>query len=578
MLSYTGKPKKVTTCDFCSSSNKVEWMCVACDKITCDRCKAIHQRSKRYGNHKILKIQGAVEIVISKDKEKDQETIESLQNEVELSIGKKVVPTEGKSRKAHSGRIIKGRRSLSIDEGDKKLKPSENLIPQVSNIKLDGRDGSSSSGSPVTVDDPLDNGILADMSHRERRRVAEFKDPFVDQEIWPGLNANGDSFKMQRDAHVSPEKASEIVQSPIKLLFGDNNQRDSNQTYQPANSTVNDQLPSNKFEQIPRKNLNGVTFSSQNSKGSSFLGVNRIPKDNEKNAREARPKVPRLKPTIISNFPTKLLWINAICPVNEYRCWFGDVTANSLFQIEEENDEISNTIVFDHKVTDIVLLLNGDLMISYEEGKKITRIDKEGNIISTLEMKPMCPQGMFVCKSGDLYVSLAGKIHAHRHPKTPVRIIKMTTEGEEKARLEFNAKGKKLFSYPHSVIENVNEDLCVVDMQGGGKVRLMVFDKKFDQRFVYDGKDKMSGAKPCDFGLVRNDSAGRLFLTDFVYHRIHVLSPDGHFIQFLMTVTDGIYFPFALAIDSSGYLWLDCKMTRNENSFSHILRIKYEST
>lgn len=193
-------------------------------------------------------------------------------------------------------------------------------------------------------------------------------------------------------------------------------------------------------------------------------------------------------------------------------------------------------------------------------------------------MKPMCPQGMFVCKSGDLYVSLAGKIHAHRHPKTPVRIIKMTTEGEEKARLEFNAKGKKLFSYPHSVIENVNEDLCVVDMQGGGKVRLMVFDKKFDQRFVYDGKDKMSGAKPCDFGLVRNDSAGRLFLTDFVYHRIHVLSPDGHFIQFLMTVADGIYFPFALAIDSSGYLWLDCKMTRNENSLSHVLRIKYEST
>ena len=577
MLSYTGKPKKVTTCDFCSSSNKVEWMCVVCDKITCDRCKTIHQKSRQYGNHKILKIQGAVEIVISQDKEKDQGVINTLQNETELSIGKKVSPNEGKLRKAHSGKVIKGRRSLSIDDGDKKLKPNENLLPRVSNIKIDGKDGSSSSGSPVAVEDVLDSELM-EMSHRERRRVADFKDSFVEQDFWPGLNANGDSFNMQQGAHASSATGMETVQSPIKLLLGDNKPTD-NVHGDPSNiNRINNELPSNIFKEIPKKNLNGVTFSSQTSKASSFLGVNRLPKENEKNGRQARPKVPRLKTTIISNFPTKLHWINAICPVNEYRCWFGDVTSNSLFQIDIENDEISKTTVYDHRVTDIVLLHNDELMISYEEGQKIIRVDKCGNVLSTLEMKPMFPQGMFVCRSGELYVSLAGKIHAHRHPKCPVRIIKMTVDGEEKTRLEFNSKGKKLFSYPHSVIENINEDLCVVDMQSGGKVRLMVFYKNFEQRFIYDGKDKMTGAKPCDFGLVRNDSTGRLFLTDFVYHRIHVLSPDGHFIQFLMTVSDGIYFPFALAIDSSGYLWLDCKMARNENSPSHLLRIKYEST
>lgn len=574
MLSYSGKPKKVTTCDFCSNSNRVEWMCVACDKITCDRCKSIHQKSRRYGKHKILKIQGAVEVVISEDTEKDQEVIEALQNETDLSIGKKVFPKEGKPRKTHSGRLVKGRRSLSIDDGDKAPDSCGSLIPQVTNIRIDNRDGSTSSGSPVTVEDVLDNNLLADMSHRERRRVAEIRDPFVDQDIWPGLNASGDVMKMQRGG-VSLSEYKSALESPIKLMQGGSNQNGTSQTFQAGSSIQNDQTPSNIFEQVPRKNLNGVTFSSS-TKGSSFLGVNRLPKENDKNARQARPKVPRLKTTILSNFPTKLHWINAICPVNEYRCWFGDVTSNSLFQIEIENNEISNTSVFDYKVTDVVALPNGELVISYEEGQTITRIANDGSFISAVDMKPMFPQGMYVCKSGDLYVSLAGKVHANRHPKCPVRIIRMTVEGEEKARLEFDAKGKKLFSYPHSVIENVNEDLCVLDMQSGGKVQLMVFNNKFDQHFTYDGKDKRNGGKPCDFGLVRNDQSGRLFLSDFVYHRIHVLSPDGHFIQFLMTTADGIYFPFALAIDSSGYLWVDCKMARNENSASHLLRVKYE--
>lgn len=63
----------------------------------------------------------------------------------------------------------------------------------------------------------------------------------------------------------------------------------------------------------------------------SFFGVNRILKDNEKNVREVRLKVFRLKLIIILNFFIKLFWINVICFVNEYRCWFGDVIINFLF-------------------------------------------------------------------------------------------------------------------------------------------------------------------------------------------------------------------------------------------------------
>lgn len=71
---------------------------------------------------------------------------------------------------------------------------------------------------------------------------------------------------------------------------------------------------------------------------------------------------------------------------------------------------------------------------------------------------------MFVCKLGDLYVLFVGKIYVYWYLKILVWIIKMIIEGEEKVWLEFNVKGKKLFSYLYSVIENVNEDLCVVDM------------------------------------------------------------------------------------------------------------------
>ncbi|KAK3092637.1 hypothetical protein FSP39_005221 [Pinctada imbricata] len=240
-----------------------------------------------------------------------------------------------------------------------------------------------------------------------------------------------------------------------------------------------------------------------------------------------------------------------------------------------QDGDLVESLSIDLKVTDVSRLPCGDLLVSYEEGQEISRIDTSGSVKCTLSTSPLFPQGIFPTSDEDMWICLAEKIHAYKFPKCKVQVVKMSSAGDKKKILEFNKRKSKLFSYPHCVIENVNEDICVLDLLPKEKVILLVFDKTLDLRFKYDGSQRSSSTRPSDFGQVANDTAGRLLLTDYGCHRIHILSKDGEFLQYILAESDGIFYPFALGITKQNVLWIDCKCTKDKDAVSNIVRVKY---
>ncbi|KAK3101430.1 hypothetical protein FSP39_003522 [Pinctada imbricata] len=115
----------------------------------------------------------------------------------------------------------------------------------------------------------------------------------------------------------------------------------------------------------------------------------------------------------------------------------------------------------------------------------------------------------------------------------------------------------KLFTFPDRITQNVNLDICVVDVLDiDFSCRVVVVTPDSTIRFTYQGRPEHD--KTFFVGDTVCDSEGIIILTDLYNHSIHVLSSEGYFMKFLITADDGVAGPYSLALYNKT-LWVGCK-------------------
>jgi hypothetical protein len=109
----------------------------------------------------------------------------------------------------------------------------------------------------------------------------------------------------------------------------------------------------------------------------------------------------------------------------------------------------------------------------------------------------------------------------------------------------------RLFTVPRRVRQNGNSDICVVNRTSDitGDVVILSFSGRL--RSVYHGQNMKKDFRPSD---VECDSLCNILVIDSNYHRIHLLSPGGQFLTFLLTENE-VYRPTALSVYGSD-LWV----------------------
>ncbi|XP_078327591.1 uncharacterized protein LOC111115561 isoform X1 [Crassostrea virginica] len=199
--------------------------------------------------------------------------------------------------------------------------------------------------------------------------------------------------------------------------------------------------------------------------------------------------------------------------------------------------------------------------ISYGNGTAVfcssTYIDESGRITSSEggEVWPsgprkspldtrFSPQGIAVCKSGDILISLWNNEIADR---SIGKVISMTNTFQLAGGFEiFMDKNRPLLVCPTYLKENGNGDICVSDVGA-----VVVTDAGGMLRFQYQGTSRNSNFEP--YGLCC-DTACNIIIADMNNNKIHVIDKDGSFLHYLWY--EGIKMPRALCIDENDNVYV----------------------
>ncbi|XP_062570729.1 uncharacterized protein LOC134232765 [Saccostrea cucullata] len=246
-----------------------------------------------------------------------------------------------------------------------------------------------------------------------------------------------------------------------------------------------------------------------------------------------------------------IMIVRAIC---EDHCYIGDIES---FYIEHVNNRgekkhKSNICPNDMCVTD-----TDDVYFTDFDNKTIRCLLSSGSVSTVISTDPLLPIGICQSVDGGLLVTLkdleSNDYKLERHNRRLVRHITVT--GDVIHEYEYQEDGQtRLFTVPLRVIQNRNGDICVVNLTSDHTGELVIMSPSGRIKSIYRGQNLTKDFKPID---VACDTVCNILATDFNSKQIHLLSPDGEFLKFLLTENE-VNYPFRLSLYNST-LWVGYK-------------------
>ncbi|XP_061187899.1 uncharacterized protein LOC133195931 [Saccostrea echinata] len=167
------------------------------------------------------------------------------------------------------------------------------------------------------------------------------------------------------------------------------------------------------------------------------------------------------------------------------------------------------------------------------------------------------PTSLFVNKLGHILVSM---VTADKKNARVVRLVRT----RPKQKIQFDDRGEQLFFRPQAIVENRNEDICVVN---SGSKGLVVVNKSGILRFIYNG-NQISQTFFFRPTSVVTDSFGQILVTDAMNNCVHILDEDGALL--LCVGRSMMNIPSDLDIDENENLWIGEYHSGNVKVFRYL--------
>ncbi|XP_065928726.1 tripartite motif-containing protein 2-like [Magallana gigas] len=192
--------------------------------------------------------------------------------------------------------------------------------------------------------------------------------------------------------------------------------------------------------------------------------------------------------------------------------------------IRNKKTEKSNICGNDVCVTD-----KGDVYFTDYSNPVIVRLSPSGSASTVLSTAPLVPVGICQSTEGGLLVILVddGTNIFHLDSKCRRLVRHVTLTGDVIREYEYHEDGQtRLFTLPWRVRQNGNTDICVVNRTSQCTGELVILSSSGFLKSVYQGSNLMFN--PTD---VVCDSHCNIIVTDYRKSKIHLLSPDGEFMN-----------------------------------------------
>lgn len=183
-------------------------------------------------------------------------------------------------------------------------------------------------------------------------------------------------------------------------------------------------------------------------------------------------------------------------------------------------------------INDFVVLVNGDIVFSDGSSGAIKKTTD--NTVETLvETSPLTPEGICLTNTcdDDILVTMSDPSQDIKDSKGLVKMF--SVHGREKMVFEYHENGKRLFTLPFRIVQNKNEDICVLDNLSEEQGVLHTISKGGSSQFIYEGNPGQQHSF-CPVDVVC-DNFCNLIVMDAKNYAIHLLDSMGNFMKYLRT-------------------------------------------
>lgn len=218
-----------------------------------------------------------------------------------------------------------------------------------------------------------------------------------------------------------------------------------------------------------------------------------------------------------------------------------------------------------------------DFVFSQHDSCEIKLLSEDGSIKHFLDVSPMIPLAKHFNQHGEFILGL--REQGSPFPSTPFSTRKLAilgTNNKLKLTVEFDKKGRKLFSYILRLTTDSKDNIYAIDTINNDDVgRIVALSRSGDVNFIYAGYAGINSAdnpfQPTDIIVVQSNS---ILVTDQDSNALHLLNEKGELLAFQNIEIDGIELPLSLCVDSEGFLLIGCSTYKQDKNYAKIYVVK----
>ena len=242
--------------------------------------------------------------------------------------------------------------------------------------------------------------------------------------------------------------------------------------------------------------------------------------------------------------------IEVLEAMDEDRCLLTD---NEMSNVEQVNKSGKKEKQFSVYVGGMCVTDNNEVYVTDWKNNSISRLSPSGSVSPVFSTDPLTPGGICQTMDGGLFVTLGDtETDLFKPNSDSQRLVRhVTLSGDVIREYTFGYGQTKLFTWPRRVTQNGNTDICVINGTSITTSELVILSFSGSLKSVYPEQDQR---RECTFTDVVCDSHCNIIVSKLQNSSVHLLSPAGEFMRYLLTEKQ-INNPFAMSLKKST-LWI----------------------
>ncbi|XP_071162325.1 uncharacterized protein [Mytilus edulis] len=258
---------------------------------------------------------------------------------------------------------------------------------------------------------------------------------------------------------------------------------------------------------------------------------------------------------VINNkYQTELEAIACISPCLDQSIWISSGIHEMLQRVKPEGTNLKVMSEFNIKVCGMAVTPSNQLLLCVFGEARLQHISSSGELTdSVYDVTPLLPIAIHVISDNKLIVG-AYNIKLKRSA-----VIIMNKKGDKETVYEHDKHNQPLFNNARYITTTCNRNIHVVDMISDDiRGKVVILEQEGHTINQYTGHptiNKSEPFKPVDIVTTPSDN---VVVIDAFTRILHILNDNGHLISYFNTKDIGIVFPYSLAINTTGQLYIGC--------------------